>query len=302
MDLLDALRPAPADSFGRAAALLRGPRPPRPARAGRRALAVAAALAVGAGACSYPVESERAVGYAVEWTTYGSVGASHYTVEVLDALVPPRRRVGIETDRVASPDVPPDHEYPGGATWTRVRYALKARDAAAAGALGDSVRAVLGAYDVAVEPVVRGRRVPLGLAALGRLGVAVSPNDATVSDRELQALLDAHVEGLAADDPGRLFSPRVERLPDGRRILRHGTTPMAYLLTPATRVWIRSGEGGPGGGAGRIDVEGITDDEFLYLTPDGWRSRAQGGWGTPLDSLPPAVRDSVRDAHGLPGR
>ena len=152
MPTLDALRPAPADSFDRAAALLREPRPPRPGGAGRRALVVAAALAVSVGACSYPVESERTAGYVVEWTTYGSVGASNYTVAALDALVPPRQRVGIETSQVGRPDVPPDHDYPEGATWTRVRYAFKVDD--------DALVQDSGGLDARRDRRVRPRRRP----------------------------------------------------------------------------------------------------------------------------------------------
>ena len=295
MPTLDALRPATADSFDRAAALLRDPRPPRPARAGRRRVLLAAALTALVGACSYPVESEETVGYDVSWTAYGSIDLGNYTVGALDALVPPRRRVGIETRRAERPDVPPDHEYPGGAMWTRVRYTLKAPHVSAVEALADSMRAVLGVYNLEVSPVVQGRRTPLGVAALGHLGVGVNPGDESVSDPELQALLDAYVERLDPDAWDRRFPPCIERLPDGRRVLRYSTAPVAYLLTPATRLWVRSGRGG----VDRIDVEGITDDEFLYLTDDGWRSRAEGGWGTPLEDLPPAPRDSVREANGL---
>ena len=46
-------------------------------------------------------------------------------------------------------------------------------------------------------------------------------------------------------------------------------------------------------------MEGVSDDEFLILTNGEWRSRAEGGGGVPLDSLSPAVRDSVLHAHGL---
>ena len=296
MPTLDALRPATADSFDRAADLLRAPRPPRPARAGRRKVLLAAALVALVGACAYPVESERTVGYDVSWTAYGSIDIGNYTVAALDALVPSDQRIGIETRRAERPAVPPDHEYPSGATWTRVRYSIKAKDAAAVGALADSMRAVLGVYNLDVSPVTQGRRTPLGVAALGRLGVGVNPGDESVSDPELQALLDGYVERLDPDAWDRRFPPRIERLPDGRRVFRYGTAPFAYLLTPAARLWVRSGRGG----VDRIDMEGITDDEFLYLTDDGWRSRAEGGWGTPLEDLPPATRDSVQEARGLP--
>ncbi|WP_412061713.1 hypothetical protein [Rubrivirga sp. IMCC45206] len=254
--MFDALQPHASDTFDRAAAVVRAGRP-APDR--RRPLALAAALAVAVGACATPVETETLVGFAVEWTTYGEVGPGHHTMKALDAVVAAPARLAVETREAERPHVPADHDWPRAGTWTRVRYTARAPRRAPAEAWADTMRALVGAYNVAVEPVVRTERRALAVRALGRIGQAVSVADPELSDADLQALLD-RVENLP--EP---FRARVERLPDGRRILvREG---LAIVLAEGVRLWIRPDD--PRGQP--IQYEGVGTDEFLFDTDDGWR-------------------------------
>ena len=293
MTHLDRLRPATPDSFERAAALLRQP-PERPAR---RPLVLAAALAAAVGACALPVEADRTTGTVLSWTAYGTVDPANYTVRALDDAVPPTRRLAIETRDAERPSVPAGHDWPARGSWSRIRYTTSVVDPDSVAALVGALRAVVGVYNLHVEPLVQVRRVPLVAAAAGRMGVAVNPGDPSLSDRELQAFIDAQIErlDLPPESMTRRYPPRVERLPDGRRILRNSGVPFAFVLTPSTRIWVRPDA--PESQA--FTVVGITDDEFLFETASGWRSRAEGGWGAPIDSLPPTVRDSVLDGAGL---
>ena len=271
MPTLDTLRPAPPGSFDRAAALLRAPRPPRPGGAGRRALVVAAALAVGVGACSYPVESERTAGYVVEWTTYGSVSPANYTVKALDRWVPAAQRLAVETYATDRPALPSDHDWPANGSWTRLRYAVSADDADAVGVWVDSLRTIIGAYEVRVMPLVETERQPLGAMAAGRIGLALSPADPAVSDAELQAYVDrSNLDGERS---------RIDRLPDGRRILNHGDQ-AAVLLGPGSRLWITRDEAGQQ----QLSVHGSG--------PDGVFLRHDGRW-RPFEEVIHARLDSV---------
>lgn len=267
MSPFDALQPDADASFDRAAAHLRTSQP-RP-RGRRRVLALAALLAAAAGACSYPVETDETLGYGVEWTTYGSVGPGNYTVKALDALVPTPERLSVETSRAERPSVPPDHEWPTDATWTRVRYTVGTTRQATAEAWADSMRALVGAYNVRVVPAVRHGRQPLAVAAIGRLGEAVSPADPSVSDQDLQALLDEQVErlGTGPGSPYHRSRPRIERILDGRRILRFEDSGHAILLADGVRIWVRP-DAHP---SQQINYEGVTSDEILHLTDRGWR-------------------------------
>ena len=261
MPTLDALRPATADSFSQAADLLRAPRPPRPARAGRRKLAAVAALVVAVGACAYPVESERTVGHVIEWTTYGSVSPANYTVEAFDRWVPPRQRLAVETYATDRPALPPDHDWPAGGSWTRLRYAVGTTNAATARAWADSLGAVVGAYDVRLEPLVQTERVPLGTVAAGRVGLGVSPSDPTVSDAELQAYIDR------VDSRNDSERPRVDRLSDGRRILNYQDR-SAFVVAPGSRLWVRLDETGQR----RLAYSGFGEEDFLLKEDGQWRS------------------------------
>ena len=280
MTRLDPLDPATPDSFDRAAALLRQP-PDRPARS-RRPLVLAALVA--AGACALPVEVDRTAGTVLSWTAYGAIDPANYTVAALDAAVPPRRRLAIETAAAERPSVPADHDWPAHGSWSRVRYTTAVTDPDSVAALADVLRAVTGVYNVHVEPLAAVRRVPLVAAAARRLGVAVNPGDPSVSDRELQAFVDGQLErlDLPPESMARRFPPRIERLPDGRRILRNEGNWVASLLTPSTRIWVRP-DAPP---SLRFTVSGATRDDLVMLTPDGWRSVS-------------AVRDSVLRANGL---
>lgn len=270
MTALDALRPATPDSFDRAARLLRQPRPAR-----RRPLVLAAVLAAAVGACAVPVEGERTVGTALSWTTYGGVGPGHYTVEALDRAVAPGRRWAIETAPAAQPAVPDSHGVAPGARWTRVRYTAAATDPDSVAAVVRALRAVLGAYDVDVEPVVQTRRMPLAAAAAGRLGLAVAPGDPAVSDRELQAFIDVHLDRSPPAPPSayRRPRPRVARLPDGRRILDEGHS--AFVMGPETRLWLRPDPDRP------FDLEGVPYDALLIRTAEGWKTPTELGWPAP---------------------
>ncbi|WP_412069615.1 hypothetical protein [Rubrivirga sp. IMCC43871] len=258
--MFDALQPHAADTFDRAAAVVRAGRP-QPDR--RRPLVLAAALVVAIGACATPVESESLVGFAVEWTTYGAVGPGHHTMKALDAAVAAPARLAVETREAERPRVPADHDWPSGATWTRVRYTARAQNRAQAEAWADTMRALVGAYNVGVEPVVRTERRALAARVFGRIEQAVSVADPDLSDADLQALLD-EVKGL----PERMRA-RVERLPDGRRILaRPG---VAIVLAEGVRLWIRPDD--PTGQPIRYD--GVETDGLLIDTEDGWRPMAE---------------------------
>ena len=263
---LNALRPATPDSFDRAADLLRLPQPASTGR--RRAVGLAVALTLAAGACAVPVEADQTVGTVFEWTAYGSINPANYTVAALDDAVPPTRRLAIETRPAERPAVPPDHDYPPGATWTRVRYSAGVSDPDSVAALTRTMRALVGVYNLTVEPLVHAHRVPLVAAAAGRLGLAVSPGDPAISDRELQTFLDDQIErlDLPPDAMERRYPPHVERLPDSRRILRNGDAPFAMLLAPGVRIWIQ-----PDSPVSPIQLDGIQNENFLLLKEGRWR-------------------------------
>lgn len=257
MPAFDALQPHALDTFDRAAAVVRAGRP-QPSR--RRPLALAATLVVAVGACATPVESEDLVGFAVEWTTYGEVGPGHHTMRALDAVVAAPARLAVETREAERPSVPVDHDWPSGGTWTRVRYTARAQNRAQAEAWADTMRAVVGAYNLVVEPVVRHERRALAARVFGRIGQAISVTDPDLSDADLQALLDS-VEDISGP-----FRARVERLPDGRRVVaREG---FAVVLAEGVRLWIRPDDPT----VQPIRYEGVGDDELLLETEDGWRS------------------------------
>ena len=258
MPTLDALRPATADSFDRAAALLRDPRPPRPTRAGRRRVLLAAALVALVGACSYPVETDETVGYVISWTTYGSVSPANYTVKALDRSVPASQRLAVETYAADRPALPPDHDWPESGSWTRLRYAVGTTDAVAVGAWTDSLRALVGAYEVRIEPLVETERRSLGAVAADRIGLTASPADPAVSDAELQAYIDRFGTG---DD-----RQWVARLPDGRRyVTRDGYT--AVLLGPGSRLWVHLNEAGQQ----QLTVYGFGMGNTLLRVDGRWR-------------------------------
>ena len=269
MSSFDALQPQ--DTFDRAAALIQA----RPRRSRRRPAALAVALVVAVGACVTPVRSSDPVGFAVEWTTYGSVGPGHYTLRAVDAVVPVPARLAIETRSAERPEVPDDHDWPPGARWTRVRYVTGTLRRADAEAWADTVRARMGAYDVRVAPVVRRDRQLLGAVALGRIGQAVSPSDPEVSDRELQALIDAAFRRARAktgeDAPDAV--PQVLRLPNGRRFVTMGER-IAIALDPGVRLWLRP-DAEP---YQWIDFEGLGDDHFLMKIQGRWVPESEIPW------------------------
>ena len=232
-------------------------------------MALAVALALAVGACATPVERDTPLGFAIEWTAYGEVGPGHHTVRALDALVPAAARFAVETSRAERPSVPRGHEWPAGGSWTRVRYTADAPRRAQADAWADSMRALVGAYNVRVAPVVERGRVSLAAATLKRLGRAISPSDPAVSDEALQAVLDREVDRLGSGpgSPYHRLRPRVGRLPDGRRIVAQGEA-SAVLLEDGVRIWVRP-DAVP---SQQITFDGVTSERLLFRTENGWRS------------------------------
>ena len=213
-----------------------------------------------------PVTSDEPVGFAIEWTAYGSVGPSHYTVAALDDVVPAALRLAIETRTAERPSIPADHDWPSEAAWTRVRYTADAGNRDRAGAWADIMRALVGAYNVSVEPVVHSEWRVLGSVAFGRVAQAVSPSAPGLTDNDLQALLDAADDRIGLDPDGRRREYRVERLLDGRRIVIDGGL-VAYVLEDGVRLWLRP-DADP---YQRVTFDGITNGRLLLKTADGWR-------------------------------
>ena len=273
MTPLDSLRPASADSFERAADLLHDA-PSEPPR--RRVVWAALALVALAGACVTPVETDRTVGTTFSWTVYGSADPGHYTVQALDAVVPGRQRLGLATQPAERPAVPEGHPDPPGASWTRVRYTAATTDPDTVAQIRSAAQAVLGVYGLAVEPETHLRRVPFVAAATHTIRTALHLGAPQVSDRQLQAFIDAHLAriDLPEDSVWREFPPRVERFGDGRRVLVQGA--FAIVLTPETRLWMR-----PDDAQRPIDTFGTGYDDLLLRTEDGWRSHTELGFPAP---------------------
>ncbi len=267
MSRFDALQPDAHATFGRAADVIRAGRP----RPDRRPLALAAAFVVVVGACVTPVDSGDLVGFALEWTAYGSVGPGHHTMRALDAVVPAPARFAVETQQAERPSVPADHEWPEDGTWTRVRYTTGTSHRSQAEAWADTMRAVVGAYNIRVEPVVRNDRRSLASAALGRIGQAVSPSDPALSDEDLQAVLDAAVapHGTGEGSPYHYLKPHVERL-NGRRVIMQDEY-TAIVFENGVRLWIRP-EAIP---SQQITFEGVSSDRLLLWTNDEWRPMSE---------------------------
>ncbi len=273
MTTLDALRPAAADSFDRAAEMLRTASP-RPAR--RRTAWAALGLLALAGACATPVETERTIGTTLSWTVYGSADPGHSTVQALDAVVPGPKRMALETRPAERPTVPEGDPDPPGATWTRVRYTTSVTHPDTLAQIQRAAIAVLGVYGLAVEPETRVRRVPFVAAATRSVRVALQPGAPGVGDHDLQAFIDAHLErmDLPADSEWRRHPPQIEQLDDGRRVLVLG--PSAMVLTPETRLWTR-----PDDAQRPIDMHGVGYDGLLWRTKDGWKTPTELGHPEP---------------------
>ena len=272
MNALDPLRPASADSFDRAADLIRSSKPGRR----HRGLAAAAALAALVGACATPVETDETIGTVVSWTVYGSADPGHYTVRALDSAVPAEKRVGLETRPAERPALPEGHPDSPAAGWTRIGYTTSETHPDSLAQIQRAARDVVGVYGLAVKPEVRARRVPFVAATARAVRRALQAGAPQAKERDLQAFIDAHLEriDLPEDSYWRMFPPRVERLPDGRRALVQDR--VAIVLTSETRLWMR-----PGDAQRPIDAFGVGYDELLWRTADGWKSSTERGFPEP---------------------